>query len=54
VQPGIAQLEAIEAEIDQLAAQIWGLTAQELEAIRQSLSQEVDDDTADSGEGLYD
>jgi SAM-dependent methyltransferase len=54
VQPGIAQLEAIEAEIDQLAAQIWGLTEQELEAIRQSLSQEVDDDTADSGEGLYD
>jgi SAM-dependent methyltransferase len=54
VQPGIAQLEAIEAEIDQLAAQVWGLTAQELEAIRQSLLQEVDDDTADSGEGLYD
>jgi SAM-dependent methyltransferase len=54
VQPGIAQLEAIEAEIDQLAAQIWGLTAQELAAIQQSLSQEVDDDTADSGEGLYD
>jgi len=54
VQPGIAQLEAIEAEIDQLAAQIWGLTAQELEAIRQSLLQEVDDDTADRGEGLYD
>jgi hypothetical protein len=54
VQPGIAQLEAIEAEIDQLAAQIWGLTEQELAAIRQSLLQEVDDDTADSGEGLYD
>jgi hypothetical protein len=54
VQPGIAQLEAIEAEIDQLAAQVWGLTAQELEAIRQSLLQEVDDDTADRGEGLYD
>jgi hypothetical protein len=54
VQPGIAQLEAIEAEIDQLAAQIWGLTAQELEAIRQSLSQEVEDDSTDSGEGLYD
>jgi hypothetical protein len=54
MQPGIAQLEAIEAEIDQLAAQIWGLTEQELAAIRQSLSQEVDDDTADSGEGLYD
>jgi hypothetical protein len=54
VQSGIAQLEAIEAEIDQLAAQIWGLTEQELAAIQQSLSQEVDDDTADSGEGLYD
>jgi len=54
VQSGIAQLEAIEAEIDQLAAQIWGLTEQELAAIRQSLSQEVDDDTADRGEGLYD
>jgi hypothetical protein len=25
-----------------------------LEAIRQSLLQEVDDDTADRGEGLYD
>jgi SAM-dependent methyltransferase len=54
VQPGTAQLKAIEAEIDQLAAQVWGLTAQELEAIRQSLLQEVDDDTADRGEGLYD
>jgi hypothetical protein len=54
VQPGIAQLEAIEAEIDQLAAQIWGLTEQELAAIQQSLLQEVDDDTADRGEGLYD
>jgi hypothetical protein len=54
VQPGIAQLEAIEAEIDQLAAQIWGLTEQELAAIQQSLSQEVEDDSTDSGEGLYD
>jgi SAM-dependent methyltransferase len=52
VQPGIAQLEAIEAEIDQLAAQIWGLTEQELTAIQQSLSQEVEDDSTDSGEGL--
>jgi hypothetical protein len=52
VQPGIAQLDAIEAEIDQLAAQIWGLTEQELTAIQQSLSQEVEDDSTDSGEGL--
>jgi len=54
MQPGIAQLEAIEAAIDRLAAQIWGLTEQELAAIQQSLLQEVDDDTADRGEGLYD
>jgi len=52
VQLGIAQLEAIEAEIDQLAAQIWGLSEQELTAIQQSLSQEVEDDSTDSGEGL--
>lgn len=34
------RMAQIESEIDQLAAQVWGLTAQELEAIRQSLLQE--------------
>jgi len=32
--PNAERLPAIELEIDQLAAQVWGLTAQELEAIR--------------------
>jgi SAM-dependent methyltransferase len=51
IQPGTAQLDRIEAEIDQLAAQLWGLTEQELAAIRRSL-REVSDDSTDSREGV--
>jgi len=34
-----AQVEAIEAEIDRLAAQLWGLTVQELGEIQRNLEE---------------
>ena len=34
-----AQVEAIDAEIDRLAAQLWGLTEEELEEIQRNLEE---------------
>lgn len=50
----VAELEEVEAEIDQAAAKLWGLTSSELSAIRRALEQETTGPAkADESETLY-